>query len=90
MSAQFTVQVEQATVLLTVEQIVDALHQLDSHRRRQVLRALQLMESAEPDIYQLSIAALNSPAAHAVWDNPSDAATYDAIPWEPGDAVSTR
>jgi hypothetical protein len=54
------------------------------------LRALQQTTAREPDALYLSIAALNSPAAAAVWDNPADAAIYDHISWEAGDAVSTR
>ena len=80
------VKIKQATALLTVEQIIAAARQLDAKERDQVFRALQ----TESDEYYLSVAALNSPAAVSVWDNPADAAAYDAIPWEPGDASSTR
>ena len=82
----FTVQIKQATVLLTVEQIIAAVRQLDASERDQVLRALR----TESDEYYLSVAALNSPTAASVWDNPADAAVYDAIPWESGDALPTR
>ena len=79
------VQISHATVLLTAEQIIEAVRQLDAQAREQVLQALR-----EEASYRYSVAALNSPAAQAVWDNPADAAAYDNIPWEPGDALSTR
>ena len=79
------VQISHATVLLTAEQIIEAVRQLDAQEREQVLQALR-----EEASYRYSVAALNSPAAQAVWDNPADAAAYDNIPWEPGDALSTR
>jgi hypothetical protein len=84
------VQIEQATVLLTVDQIVEAVRQLDTAGRQEVLSALQQTAAREPNARYLSMAALNSAAAAAVWDNPADAANYDNIPWEPGDAVPTR
>ncbi len=84
------VQIEQATVLLTVDQIIEAVRRLDTAGRQEVLRALQQTTAREPDARYLSMAALNSPAAAAVWDNAADAVLYDNIPWEAGDAVSTR
>ena len=84
------VQIEQATVLLTLDQIIEAVRQLDTAGRQEVLRALQQTAAREPSARYLSIAALNSSAAAAVWDNPADAAIYDSIPWEPGDAISAR
>jgi hypothetical protein len=51
------------------------------------LRALQQTAPAEWNEHRLSVAALNSPAAEAVWDNPADATAYDAIPWEVGDGL---
>ncbi len=84
------VQIEQATVLLTVDQIVEAVRQLDTAGRQEVLRALHQTAAREPNARYLSIVALNSPAAAAVWDNPADSAVYDNIPWEPGDALPTR
>jgi len=79
------VQISHATVLLTAEQIIEAVRQLDAQAREQVLQALR-----EEASYRYSVAALNSPAAQAVWDNPADAAAYDNIPWESGDVLSTR
>jgi hypothetical protein len=90
MSIDSAIQINQATVLLTVQQIIEAVRQLDTSQRKQVLQALQETTSPEPGSYRYSIAALNSPAAKAVWDNPADAAAYDAISWEPGDALPTR
>jgi hypothetical protein len=85
MTTSMAVQIEQATVWLTVDQIVAAVRQLDRANREQVLRALRQDETR-----QLAMAALNSPAAALVWDNPADAAAYDALAWEPGDGVSAR
>ena len=85
MTTPTTIQIEQATVWLTVDQIVAAVRQLDRTNREQVLRALQPDEAR-----QSALAALNSPAAALVWDNPADAAAYDALAWEPGDALSAR
>jgi hypothetical protein len=85
MTTPTAVQIEQATVWLTVDQIVAAVRQLDLSSREKVLRALRQDEAR-----QLSLAALNSPAAALVWDNPADAAAYDAFAWEPGDGVSAR
>ena len=90
MSVDSAIQINQATVLLTVQQIIEAVRQLDTSQRKQVLQSLQEMAPPKPGGYRYSIAALNSPAAKAVWDNPADAAAYDAIPWEPGDALPTR
>ena len=84
------VQISHATVLLTAEQIIEAVRQLDAQEREQVLQALREPMLAKEASYRYSVAALNSPAAQAVWDNPADAAAYDNIPWEPGDALSTR
>lgn len=90
MSTHTAVQINQATVLLTVQQIVEAIRQLDEQERNQVLQALHDTRRLKEESYRYSVAALNSPAAHAVWDNPADAAAYDNIPWEPDNAVSTR
>ena len=78
MPTSMAVQIEQATVWLTVDQIVAAVRQLDRANREQVLRALRQDETR-----QLAMAALNSPVAASVWDNPADAAAYDALAWEP-------
>ncbi len=88
MNTNSAIQIDRATVLLTVDQIVDAVRQLDDQGRKQVLQALQQTFIEESDAYHLSLAALNSSAAAAVWDNPADAAAYDSIPWEPGDDIS--
>lgn len=74
MTTLTAVKVEQATVLLNIDQIVAAVRQLDLSSREQVLWALQ-----PDDLRQLSLAALNSPVAASVWDNPADAAAYDAV-----------
>ena len=84
------VQISHATVLLTAQQIIEAVRQLDAQEREQVLQALREPILAKEASYRYSVAALNSPAAQAVWDNPADAAAYDNIPWEPSDALSTR
>ena len=90
MNTESAVQIDQATAPLTLEQIIEAVRQLDASERKQVLQALQETTPPEPGSYRYSVAVLNSPAAKAVWDNPADAAAYDAIPWEPGDALPTR
>ena len=90
MKADSVIPIEQAIVLLTVDQIVNAVRQLDAGGREKILQALRQTSPLEPGDDQLAIAALNSPAAAAVWDNPADAAAYDAIPWEPGDVLSAR
>ncbi len=90
MNTHLAVQISHATVLLTAEQIIEAVRQLDAQEREQVLQALCEPTLAKEESYRYSVAALNSPAAQAVWDNPADAAAYDNIPWEPGDAISTR
>ena len=73
--------VENVTIMLTTDQIIAAIRQLDPGQQERVWRELK-----GEDKLELSIQALNSPAARAVWDNPSDAAVYDAIEWKPGDA----
>ena len=73
--------VENVTIMLTTDQIIAAIRQLDPGQQERVWRELRGENKLE-----LSIQALNSPAARAVWDNPSDAAVYDAIEWRPGDA----
>ena len=73
--------VENVTITLTTDQIIAAIRQLDPGQQERVWRELRGEEKLE-----LSIQALNSAAARAVWDNPSDAAIYDAIEWRPGDA----
>lgn len=73
--------VENVTIMLTTDQIIAAIRQLDPGQQERVWRELKGEDKSE-----LSIQALNSPAARAVWDNPSDAAVYDAIEWKPGDA----
>ena len=73
--------VENVTITLTTDQIIAAIRQLDPGQQERVWRELR-----GEDKLALSIQALNSPAAQAVWDNPSDAAVYDAIEWRPGDA----
>jgi hypothetical protein len=90
LNAHPAVQISHATVLLTAEQIIEAVRQLDAREREQVLQVLREPLLAKETSYHYSVAALNSPAAQAVWDNPADAAAYDNIPWEPGDALSTR
>ena len=90
MDTYSAVQISHATVLLTAEQIIEAVRQLDARARDQVLQALREPMLAKETSYHYSVAALNSPAAQAVWDNPADAAAYDNIPWEPSDAVSMR
>ena len=90
MNTNPAVQISHATVLLTAQQIIEAVRQLDAQEREQVLQALREPILAKEASYRYSVAALNSPAAQAVWDNPADAAAYDNIPWEPGDALSTR
>jgi hypothetical protein len=72
--------VENVTITLTTDQIIAAIRQLDPGQQERVWRELK-----GEDKLELSIQALNSPAAQAVWDNPSDAAVYDAIEWNPGD-----
>lgn len=71
--------VENVTITLTTDQIIAAIRQLDPGQQERVWRELR-----GEDKLELSIQALNSPAARAVWDNPSDAAIYDAIEWRPG------
>jgi hypothetical protein len=71
--------VENVTITLTTDQIIAAIRQLDPGQQERVWRELKGED-------ELSIQALNSPAAQAVWDNPRDAAVYDAIEWKPGDA----
>jgi hypothetical protein len=66
--------VENVTITLTTDQIIAAIRQLDPGQQERVWRELK-----GEDKLELSIQALNSPAAQAVWDNPSDAAVYDAI-----------
>ena len=66
--------VENVTITLTTDQIIAAIRQLDPGQQERVWRELKGEEKLE-----LSIQALNSPAAQAVWDNPSDAVVYDAI-----------
>ena len=73
--------VENVTITLTTDQIIAAIRQLDPGQQERVWRELR-----GEDKLELSIQALNSAAARAVWDNPSDAAIYDAIEWRPGDA----
>jgi len=73
--------VENVTIMLTTDQIIAAIRQLDPGQQERVWRELK-----GEDKLELSIQALNSAAARAVWDNPSDAAIYDAIEWRPGDA----
>jgi hypothetical protein len=73
--------VENVTITLTTDQIIAAIRQLDPGQQERVWRELK-----GEDKLELSIQALNSPAAQAVWDNPSDAAVYDVIEWKPGDA----
>ena len=73
--------VENVTIMLTTDQIIAAIRQLDPGQQERVWRELK-----GEDKLELSIQALNSPATQAVWDNPSDAAIYDAIEWRPGDA----
>jgi hypothetical protein len=73
--------VENVTITLTTDQIIAAIRQLDPGQQERVWRELK-----GEDKLELSIQALNSPAAQAVWDNPSDAAVYDAVEWRPGDA----
>jgi hypothetical protein len=75
--------VENVTITLTTDQIIAAIRQLDPGQQERVWRELK-----GEDKLELSIQALNSPAAQAVWDNPSDAAVYDAVEWRPGDADS--
>ena len=90
MNTTYAIQIKHATVLLTAQQIIEAVRQLDAQEREQVLQALREPAPAKEESYRYSVAALNSPAAQAVWDNPADDDAYDNIPWEPGDAVSTR
>jgi hypothetical protein len=66
--------VENVTIMLTTDQIIAAIRQLDPGQQERVWRELK-----GEDKLELSIQALNSTAARAVWDNPSDAAIYDAI-----------
>jgi hypothetical protein len=73
--------VENVTITLTTDQIIAAIRQLDPGQQERVWRELK-----GEDKLELSVQALNSPAAQAVWDNPSDAAVYDAVEWRPGDA----
>ena len=73
--------VENVTIVLTTDQIIAAIRQLDPGQQERVWRELR-----SEDKLELSIQALNSLAAQAVWDNPSDAAVYDTIEWRPGDA----
>jgi hypothetical protein len=79
--ADAVITVENVTITLTTDQIIAAIRQLDPGQQERVWRELKVEEKLE-----LSIQALNSPAAQAVWDNPSDAAVYDAVEWRPGDA----
>ena len=78
--ADAVITVENVTIMLTTEQIIAAIRQLNPEQQERVWRELK-----GEDKLELSIQALNSPAAWAVWDNPSDAAVYDAIEWKPGD-----
>jgi hypothetical protein len=71
--------VENVTITLTTDQIIAAMRQLDPGQQERVWRELR-----GEDKLALSIQALNSPSARAVWDNPCDAAVYDAIEWRPG------
>jgi len=66
--------VENVTITPTTDQIIAAIRQLDPGQQERVWRELK-----GEDKLELSIQALNSPAAQAVWDNPSDAAVYDAV-----------
>ena len=75
--------VENVTIVLTTDQIIAAIRQLDPGQQERVWRELR-----SEDKLELSIQAQNSLAAQAVWDNPSDAAVYDTIEWRPGDADS--
>jgi hypothetical protein len=79
--ADAVITVENVTIMLTTDQIIAAIRQLDPGQQERVWRELK-----GEDKLELSIQALNSPAAQAVWDNPSDAAVYDAVEWRPGDA----
>jgi len=72
--ADAVITVENVTITLTTDQIIAAIRQLDPGQQERVWRELKGEEKLE-----LSIQALNSPAAQAVWDNPSDAVVYDAI-----------
>ena len=63
---------------------------IDAQEREQVQQALREPALAKEESYRYSVAALNSPAAQAVWDNPADAAAYDNIPWEPGNSSLRR
>jgi len=78
--ADVVVTVENVTIMLTTDQIIAAMRQLDPEQQERVWWELK-----GEDKLELSIQALNSPAARAVWDNPSGDAVYDAIEWKPGD-----
>ena len=79
--ADAVITVENVTIMLTTDQIIAAIRQLVPGQQERVWRELK-----GEDKLELSIQALNSLAAQAVWDNPSDAAVYDAIEWRPVDA----
>ena len=60
MNTTSAIQIKHATVLLTAQQIIEAVRQLDAQEREQVLQALREPAPAKEESYRYSVDALGT------------------------------